>query len=258
LPAEDSTHAGRVAVVSGAARSFGRAVAVALAEAGAVVAAVDLRDCEETVASVSATGAGKVSAFRADVADPDAVKRLAAEVHDACGPCDILVNLAGINFSAPFEALDIATWRRVLAVNLESQFLMCAAFAPDMVAGEWGRIVNMASSSIYTNTPGLTAYMASKAGALGLTSGLANDLGPHGITVNAVSPGLTRTDAVQESIRAGEFPEAVLEEMVGQRAIPREAEVEDLVGTISFLTSEAAAFVTGRFIVADGGATRSF
>jgi NAD(P)-dependent dehydrogenase (short-subunit alcohol dehydrogenase family) len=255
---EVATHAGRVAVVSGAARSFGRAVAVALARAGATVAAVDLRDCAETAASASAAGSASARAFLADVADPDAVGRLAADVHELCGPCDILVNLAGINFSAPFEALDIATWRRVLAVNLESQFLMCAAFAPDMVARRWGRIVNMASSSIYTNTPGLTAYMASKAGTLGLTSGLANDLGPHGVTVNAVSPGLTRTEAVEASIRAGEFPESVLEQMVAQRAIPREAEVEDLVGTVSFLTSEASAFVTGRFVVADGGATRSF
>jgi NAD(P)-dependent dehydrogenase (short-subunit alcohol dehydrogenase family) len=254
VAAEGLTHAGRVAVVSGAARSFGRAVTVALARAGATVAAVDLRDCSETVAAC----AGGVSAFRADVADPDAVERLAGSVREACGRCDILVNLAGINFSAPFGSLDIATWRRVFAVNLESQFLMCAAFAPDMVSRGWGRIVNMASSSIYTNTPGLTAYMASKAGALGLTSGLANDLGPHGVTVNAVSPGLTRTEAVAESISAGEFPESVLEQMIATRAIPRASEVEDLVGTVAFLTSDASAFVTGRFVVADGGATRSF
>jgi len=146
----------------------------------------------------------------------------------------------------------------VLTVNLDSQFLMARAFAPDMVTSGWGRIVNMASSSIYTTTPGLVAYMASKAGVLGLTSGLANDLGGHGITVNAVSPGLTRTPAVDEEIAVGAFPEAALEAMVRERAIPRDATVDDLVGTVLFLTSDDAAFVTARFLVADGGATRSF
>lgn len=235
-------HDGRVAVVTGAARSFGRAVADALADRGAAVARVDLHDTD----------------FVADCSSPDGVARLADDVHTRLGPCDILVNIAGINFARPFDELDYDDWRRVQRINLDSQFLLCKAFAPDMAAKGWGRIVNMASSSIYTNTPGLTAYMASKAGALGLTSGLANDLGPHGITVNAVSPGLTRTEAVDESIRTGTFPEEVLDAMVGERAIPRHAAVDDLVGTVLFLVSDAAAFVTARFVVADGGATRTF
>jgi 3-oxoacyl-[acyl-carrier protein] reductase len=250
-------HAGRVAVVTGAARSFGRLVSEALAEDGATVAAVDLRDCGATAAAIEAAG-GRCTPFAVDVADEGSVAQLAADVAAALGPCDILVNIAGINFSSPWPELDLEAWRRVMAVNLESQFLMARAFAPQMVARGWGRIVNMASSSIYTNIPGLTAYMASKAGTLGLTSGLANDLGQHGITVNAVSPGLTRTEAVEESIRNGEFPEAELAAMADQRAIRREATAADLVGTIIFLTSDAAAFVTARFIVADGGATRTF
>ena len=235
-------HEGRVAVVTGAARSFGRAVADALADRGATVARVDLHETE----------------FIADCASPDDVARLRDEVHAAHGPVDILVNIAGINLARPLDELDYETWRRVQAINLDSQFLLCKAFAPDMVAKGWGRIVNMASSSIYTNTPGLTAYMASKAGALGLTSGLANDLGPHGVTVNAVSPGLTRTDAIDEEIGRGEFPEEALDAMVGERSIPRHASVDDLVGTVLYLVSDAAAFVTARFVVADGGATRTF
>ena len=183
---------------------------------------------------------------------------LVEQVHAACGPCSILVNVAGINFARPFAELDYEAWRRVLAVNLDSQFLVTRAFAPDMVAAGWGRIVNMASSSIYTNTPGLVAYMASKAGVVGLTSGLANDLGAYGITVNAVSPGLTRTEAVEEEIAAGSFPEAALDAMVDERAIRRHATVDDLVGTVLFLVSDEAAFVTARFLVANGGATRSF
>jgi 3-oxoacyl-[acyl-carrier protein] reductase len=168
------------------------------------------------------------------------------------------VNVAGINFSCAFDELDYATWQRVLRINLDSQFLMAKAFAPGMAERGWGRIVNMSSSSIYTSTTGLTAYMASKAGTLGLTSALANDLGPFGVTVNAVSPGLTRTEAVDEDVRAGLLPEGALDAMVDQRAIPRHSAVEDLVGTVLYLVSDAAAFVTARFIVADGGATRSF
>jgi NAD(P)-dependent dehydrogenase (short-subunit alcohol dehydrogenase family) len=254
---DDRPYAGRVAVVSGAARSFGRLVSEALAEGGATVAAVDLSDCGATTAAIEAAG-GRCTPFAVDVADERSVARLAVDVAATLGPCDILVNIAGINFSTPWPELDLEAWRRVMAVNLESQFLMAQAFAPQMVARGWGRIVNMASSSIYTNTPGLTAYMASKAGVLGLTSGLANDLGQHGITVNAVSPGLTRTEAVEQSIRDGEFPEAELLTMANQRAIRRDATAGDLVGTILFLASEAAAFVTARFIVADGGATRTF
>jgi NAD(P)-dependent dehydrogenase (short-subunit alcohol dehydrogenase family) len=247
----------RVAVVTGAARSFGRAIAEALAREGAHVAAVDLRDCAGTTAAIREAG-GRCEPFATDVADEQAVARLRDDVHERCGPCAILVNVAGVNFARPFAELDYDVWRRVQTVNLDSQFLTARAFAPDMVEAGWGRIVNMASSSIYTSTPGLVAYMASKAGSLGLTSGLANDLGRHGITVNAVSPGLTRTEAVDADVRAGIVPGGALEAMAKQRAVPRQAEVDDLVGTVLFLCSEAAAFVTARFLVADGGATRSF
>lgn len=237
----------RVALVTGAARSFGRAVAEALAARGDRVAAVDLRPCADTHGCVP---------FTCDVSSPDAVAALAEQVHAALGPVEILVNIAGVNFARPFEQLDYDAWRRVQAINLDSQFLLAKAFAPDMIGRGFGRIVNMASSSIYTATPNLTAYMASKAGVLGFTSGLANDLGRHGVTVNAISPGLTRTAAVDEEIARGAFPEEALAAMAAQRAIPRQSTVADLVGTVLFLTSDDAAFVTGSFHVADGGATR--
>ena len=125
-----------------------------------------------------------------------------------------------------------------------------------MVERGWGRIVNVASSSILTATPGLVAYMTSKGGVLGLTSALANDLGRHGITVNAVSPGLTRTPAVDADIAAGTLTEAMLDAAVATQAIPRPGTPDDLVGLVLFLTGKEASFVTGQFIVADGGATR--
>jgi NAD(P)-dependent dehydrogenase (short-subunit alcohol dehydrogenase family) len=186
------------------------------------------------------------------VGAPADVERIAAEV----GRCDVLVNNAALLGSTPFLELDHAVFRETLRVNLESQFLLAKAFAPGMVERGWGRIVNVASSSLLTSTRGIAAYMASKGGVLGLTSALANDLGPHGITVNAVSPGLTRTPAVEADLAAGVITEAVLAAAQSTQAIPRAGTPEDLVGLVLFLTGKEASFVTGQFIVADGGATR--
>jgi 3-oxoacyl-[acyl-carrier protein] reductase len=247
----EQTHEGRVAVVSGAARGIGRALAEGLASRGAHVVAVDVLDAGETAESIAAAG-GECTPVVADVGSPSDVARLAAEVDG----CDVLVNNAALLGRTPFLELDHDRFRETLRVNLESQFLLAKAFAPGMVERGWGRIVNVASSSLLTPTPGLVAYMASKGGVLGLTSALANDLGPHGITVNAVSPGLTRTPGVDADIAAGILPVEALEAMTAAQAVPRLGTPEDLVGLVLFLTAKEASFVTGQFIVADGGATR--
>ncbi len=250
---EGLTHRGRVAVVTGAARGLGRAIACALAARGATVAAVDVRQAAPPAGG--GDGGGWV-ALEADVSSEDDVRRLADEVHESCGPCSILVNNAGIPIARPFGETDYALWQRVLRVNLDSQFLMAKAFADDMLAAGWGRIVNVASSSLYTTTPGLTAYMASKGGVLGLTSALANDLGPHGVTVNAVSPGLTRTPGAEEDAAAAGLDPAVFETVVAQQAVKRPGTPEDLAGAVVYLTSDQAGFVTGQLLVADGGMVR--
>lgn len=251
-----ATHEGRVAVVTGAARGIGAALAQGLARRGATVAAVDLRPAEETRRAIVDAG-GRCVALTADVADPDAVRQLHGEVRAACGPCAILVNNAGISgMNDPADPF--GQWRRVMAVNLDAQFLMATAFAADMQERGWGRIVNVGSSSIYTITSGMTPYLASKAGVLGLTSGLANDLASHGITVNAVSPPFTRTPMVDEAIADGTFPGDVDELLALQQAIKRPGTPEDLVGTVLFLTSDDAAFMTGKFLAADGGLTRQY
>ncbi len=246
-----ATHEGRIAVVSGAARGIGQALAEGLASRGARVVAVDVLDSKETVAAIVAAG-GSCMPLVADVGSPDDVARVAREV----GPCDVLVNNAALLGMTPFLELEHELFRETLRVNLESQFLLAKAFAPGMVERGWGRIVNVASSSLFTSTPGLAAYMTSKGGVLGLTSALANDLGPHGITVNAVSPGLTRTPGVDADVAAGILPMAAIDAAVATQAIPRPGTVDDLVGLVLFLTGADASFVTGQFLVADGGATR--
>lgn len=238
-------------MVTGAARGIGQAVAAGLASRGAVVVAVDVLDAGATVAEIAAAG-GECRALVADVGSPDDVARVAAEV----GRCDVLVNNAALLGRTPFLELDHDRFRETLRVNLESQFLLAKAFAPGMVEQGYGRIVNVASSSLFTPTQGLVAYMTSKGGVLGLTSALANDLGAHGITVNAVSPGLTRTPGVEVDVAAGTLPEEVFGAMTRAQAIPRPGTPDDLVGLVLFLTGKEASFVTGQFIVADGGATR--
>ncbi len=249
------THEGRVAVVTGAARGIGRALAVGLAARGARVAAVDLLDAGETAAAIRAAG-GICEVVPGDVASEEGVAGIASRVHASLGPCDILVNNAALLGAAPVLDVDYATWRRTIATNLDSHFLTAKAFLPDMIERGWGRIVGVASSSLLTSTPGLTAYMASKGGVLGFTSALANDVGRFGVTVNAVSPGFTRTPGVDADIRAGVVPPDAVDAVIAQQAIPREGTAEDLVGTVLFLTSDDAAFMTGQFLVADGGMTR--
>jgi NAD(P)-dependent dehydrogenase (short-subunit alcohol dehydrogenase family) len=250
-----SEKARRVAVVSGAARGIGRALAEGLAAAGSPVAAVDLREPDETVAAITEAG-GVCRGFVADVSDEAAVLALREAVHEALGPCAILVNNAAELHSAPFADLDYATWRRVIRTNLDSQFLMARAFLPDMAAAGWGRIVNVASSSLFTTTPGIAAYMASKGGVIGLTSALANDVGDLGVTVNAVSPGLTRTPGVEADIAAGVLPADAPEHVIEQQAIRRAGVPGDLVGAVRFLASDASSFMTGQLLVVDGGMTR--
>ena len=249
------THEGRVAVVTGAARGIGRALAVGLAARGARVAAVDLLDAGETAAVIRAAG-GTCEVVPGDVASEEGVAGIASRVRASLGPGDIVVNNAALLGAAPVLEVDYATWRRTIATNLDSHFLMAKAFLPDMVERGWGRIVGVASSSLLTSTPGLTAYMASKGGVLGFTSALANDVGRFGITVNAVSPGFTRTPGVDADIRAGVVPPDAVDAVIAQQAIPREGTAEDLVGTVLFLTSDDASFMTGQFLVADGGMTR--
>jgi NAD(P)-dependent dehydrogenase (short-subunit alcohol dehydrogenase family) len=201
----------------------------------------------------------RVLYINCDVASPEAVSKLAAEVEKTFSRCDILINNAGIFKLQKFEDMSFADWRRTLSINLDSMFLTSSAFLPGMKRRGWGRIVNMASSTFATVTNGFSHYIASKGGVIGLTRALASEYGPHGVTVNAIAPAFVRTPgAMSRGPRPGETDmEGSFAAAAAKQAIPRGQLPSDLVGTVSFLCSDDAAFITGQTINVNGGLVRS-
>jgi (S)-1-phenylethanol dehydrogenase len=252
------SHHDKVAVISGAARGIGQAFAQRLARDGAYIVIADVLPATDTAKLVQEAGRD-VLASKCDVSSESSVNALAAEVTARFGRCDILINCAGIYPRQPFAEMTFADWRRMQAINLDSVFLMCAAFVPGMRARKWGRIVNMASATLGTVVSGFVHYVASKGGVVGFTRALATELGDDGITVNAISPGLTRSPGtLARPPRAGlasmEDEFALVAKL---QAIKRPEVPADLVGAVSFLTSDDAAFMTGQTLIIDGGRVRS-
>jgi NAD(P)-dependent dehydrogenase (short-subunit alcohol dehydrogenase family) len=244
------SHPPRVAVVTGAAAGIGRAYAERLAADGLVVAAVDLAPPDDTVAAIGKAG-GTAAGFTADVTDPDAVDDCVASICSTSGPPAVLVNNVGTYPVTKWDELTLDEFRRVMAVNLESAFLLCKACIPSMRAGNWGRIVNVTSRTFWLPVPDMAAYLASKGGVIGLTRALATELGAHNITVNVVAPGLTRTATMEASTA-----DAVFAMTANMQVIKRTQEPEDLVGLVSFLASDDSAFMTGQTLMVDGGLIR--
>ena len=240
----------KVAVVTGAAGGIGRAYAARLAAEGASVAVLDLVDGSDTIADIEAAGA-KGASFIVDVTDPDAVSASVGDITAALGAADILVNNAGIYPNQLLDGMALADWRRMFTVNVDSMFITSQAFTPAMKARGWGRIVNMTSNSIALVIPGFAHYVASKMAVIGLTRGLATELAEFGITANAIGPSLVRTEGTE----AG--PEVFFEIVPQLQAIKRLQLPSDLTGTLAYLVSDDAAFVTGQTFYVDGGLVRS-
>ncbi len=240
----------RVAIVTGAAQGLGRAIAVALAQAGARVACVDVNESlvHETAAAISQEG-GTAKAWVCNVADSERVSQVVNEVVDEWGGLQILVNNAGITRDNLLIRMKDDQWDAVIGVNLRGTFLFCRAACRPFLKANSGRIINIASVSGMIGNPGQVNYSASKAGVIGLTRTLARELASRNITVNAIAPGFIATEM---SAKLG--PD-VLEEIKKRTPLGRLGEPQDVADAVLFLASDAASFITGHVLTVDGGLT---
>lgn len=244
---------GRTALVTGASRGIGRAIAVGLARAGADVA-LSARDeglLHEVRGEVEALGRTAL-VLPADVTDPEACVRLAEDAISGLGHLDVLVNNAGgSSFMGPFTDLRFRGWEKTMRLNVDSIVHLSQPVGRHMLERGSGSVVNVASVAGLTGTPALAAYGASKAAVISLTRTLALEWGPQGVRVNALCPGWTKTDL--NSDLWGD--EALAAQMVSTTGLKRWAEAEEMVGPTVFLASDASSYLTGQALVVDGGQT---
>lgn len=238
---------GRTAIVTGAAQGIGKAIAKRLAADGARVIVSDVN--AEGAAAAARDIGGSATAMAADISNPDQVSALVARA----GAVDILVNNAGIVPFIAWDDIDLAHWRRIIDVNLTGTYIITRAVTDAMrKADKKGRVINIASNSFFAGTPNMTAYVASKGGVIGFTRAAATELGKHGITVNAVTPGLIESDGVKTSPHMNAF------DFVGMlQALPGRGQPEHIADAVAFLASDDARWITGQTINVDAGMVRN-
>jgi 3-oxoacyl-[acyl-carrier protein] reductase len=241
---------GLVAIVTGAAKNIGRAIARDLAEGGAAVAVVtrsDLAGAEAVAAEIENEG-GKALALLCDVTDEEAVRRMVDETVSRFGRLDILVNNAGVRPEAPFETMTLKEWHEVLAVILDGPFLCARAALPHLAKGGHGAIVNIGGLTAYTGATHRAHVVAAKAGLDGLTKALALELAPRGITVALVAPGLIDTVRGKHSAVAPEHHKKHAT-LTGRRGLP-----EDVASMVRYLAGPRGRYLTGQTVHVNGGA----
>jgi 3-oxoacyl-[acyl-carrier protein] reductase len=239
----------QVAIVTGAGRGIGHAIAVRLANDGARVASVSRTDsnAQRTADEINAAHPNAAKAYAVDVSDPAAVQAASAKIREDFGRIDILVNNAGVTRDGLSMRMSMEDWDTVLNTNLKGAFVFAQAVMRSMVKQRSGRIINIASIAGLMGNAGQANYAASKAGLIGLTKTLARELASRGITVNAVAPGFIVTDMTD-----------VLSEEIKQAVLPRIplgkfGEGEDIAAAVAFLASPEAKYITGQVLTVDGG-----
>ena len=244
--------AGQVAIVTGGARAIGRATAEALGARGATVVSIDLSPSDATVAAIEAAG-GSALALQGDVTEESAVRDAFDQVLERHGRIDVLVNNAGLFAGIerrPFWEIDVAEWDHVIDVNVRSVFLCSRAASGPMRAAGRGRIVNIASNVITFGMANLLHYVASKSAVVGITRSMARELGPSGIAVNAVAPGLVTTEITEQTVPE-KYRRLVAEGQCLQEAILP----DDIAQAVAYLAGPEARMVTGQTVLVNGGAT---
>jgi NAD(P)-dependent dehydrogenase (short-subunit alcohol dehydrogenase family) len=253
-PAPGAIHlTGKKAIVTGASRGIGRAIAVAYARAGADVALVarDKEKLDEVRAEVEATGR-KAAVLTCDVTDPEAVRRMAGDAVAALGYVDVLVNNAGgTSFMVPFTSMRFPGWEKVMRLNVDSVVHVSQEVGRHMLERKSGSMINIASVAALGGVPGLAPYGASKAAVISLTKTLAVEWAAEGVRVNALCPGWTATD-LNRNLWENDDASAVLLASVPMR---RWARPDEMAGPAIFLASDASSFVTGQTLAVDGGVT---
>ena len=242
---------GKVALVTGAAIGNGQAFCVRLAQEGAKIVIADIADATATKQLVEKAG-GEVLTIIVDVTIEDDTRRMVAETIKKFGRIDVLVNNAGLYHEEPFELITYSDWKKILDVNLNGLFLSTQAVIPHMKQQQFGRIINLSSDTVWLGTPYLVHYVTSKMGVIGFTRSLAAEVGRYGITVNAITVGLTATQrpANQKLISS------ILEHLLPQQSVHRPEEPQDIAEVVAFLASPASSIITGQTINVDGGVAR--
>jgi NAD(P)-dependent dehydrogenase (short-subunit alcohol dehydrogenase family) len=243
----------KVAVVTGAARGLGRAYAQAMAREGAAVLACDINNCDDTVAAIVAAG-GQAESVVMDVASMASCTSAAERAVQAFGRIDVLVNNAALYGGlkgARFEQLDEAQWDAVMNINVKGLWQCCKAVVDPMRASGGGSIINISSLAAVYGLPYGLDYVASKAAVIGMTRGMARELGADNIRVNAVAPSAVMTEGTEEFF--GEKLDKAKRVIASGQVIQRNLGTEDLTGTIIYLASDNSAFVTGQTHMVDGG-----
>jgi 3-oxoacyl-[acyl-carrier protein] reductase len=239
----------QVAVVTGAGRGIGHAIAVRFAREGARVASVSRTEsnAQRTADEINSLRADAAKAYAVDVADQAAVQKAAAEIFEQFGRVDILVNNAGVTRDGLSMRMSMDDWDTVLNTNLKGAFNFTQAVMRPMIKQRSGRIINISSIAGLTGNAGQANYAASKAGLIGLTKTLARELASRGITVNAVAPGLIETDMT--TVLSEEIRQSILQKV----PLGKLGEPDDIAGAVAYLASAEAKYITGQVLTVDGG-----